>query len=44
VIAEVKPGEGSIEDFEHQLTILPDWASGFPVEADGGWRGHRYRK
>ena len=44
VIAEVSPGDGSVEDFENQLTILPDWAEGFPVEADGGWRGQRYRK
>ena len=44
ILAEVPPGKGSIEDFENQLTVLPDWAKGFPVGADGGWRGKRYRK
>jgi len=44
IIAEVQPGQGSIEEFEQLMTVQPDWAGGFPVAADGGWRGHRYRK
>jgi DNA polymerase len=44
IIAEVDPGVGSVEEFEHIMTTPPHWADGFPIEASEGWRGHRYRK
>ena len=44
IIAEVPAGFGSVEEFETLMTTLPDWAQGWPIKADGGWRGHRYRK
>ena len=43
-VAEVREGEGSIEEFERIMSTMPAWASGWPIKASGGWRGKRYRK
>lgn len=44
IVAEVNKGEGSIEEFERVMAIMPPWASDWPIRAAGGWRGLRYRK
>lgn len=44
IIAEVPHGFGSIEEFEAIMEQTPHWAAGWPIKADGGWRGLRYRK
>ena len=44
VVGEVRKGQGSIEEFELIMNKMPVWASGWPIKATGGWRGHRYRK
>ena len=44
IVAEVNKGEGSIEEFERIMAIMPPWASDWPIRAAGGWRGLRYRK
>jgi DNA polymerase len=43
IIAEVKKGFGSLEEFEKLICVLPDWAKGCPIAAEG-WRGAFYRK
>lgn len=44
IVAEVDKGQGSIEEFERIMAIMPPWASDWPIRAAGGWRGLRYRK
>lgn len=42
--AEVPKGWGSIEQFEAIMQQRPAWCADWPIKAEGGWRGLRYRK
>ena len=44
ILVEVPLGFGSIEEVERIMATMPPWAAGWPIRADGGWRGFRYRK
>ncbi|RZJ24772.1 MAG: hypothetical protein EOO54_08370 [Haliea sp.] len=44
IVAEVPAGYGSTGQFEQIMATMPAWAQGWPIRADGGWRGLRYRK
>lgn len=44
IVCEVSKGFGSVEELESIMKTLPSWADGWPIGADGGWRGRRYRK
>lgn len=43
IVAEVKVGFGSMEEFDRLMTVVPIWASGCPIHASG-WTGFRYHK
>lgn len=43
-VAEVPVGFGSVEEFERVMGQLPAWCADWPIKANGGWRGKRYRK
>lgn len=43
-VAEVLEGTGDMGEFERIMSIMPDWATGWPIKAIGGWRGKRFRK
>lgn len=42
--SEVPHGFGSVAEYERIMCDVPAWAVGWPIRADGGWRGKRYRK
>jgi DNA polymerase len=50
IIVEVPHGTGSIEEVERIMGAMPPWAVDsetgrpWPIRAEGGWRGRRYRK
>jgi DNA polymerase bacteriophage-type len=44
IVSEVPEGFGSIEEFERIMGTMPEFAADWPVRAQGGWRGKRYRK
>ena len=44
IVCEVPKGFRSVEELESIMKTLPSWAAGWPIGADGGWRGRRYRK
>ncbi|MFY9294485.1 MAG: hypothetical protein WAP03_27930 [Methylorubrum rhodinum] len=43
IITEVPRGWGDLRAFCQDICVLPEWAAGLPLTADG-WRGKRYRK
>ena len=42
-VSEVPIGFGSVEEYEEIMTVVPQWAAGMPIAAEG-FRGNRYRK
>jgi DNA polymerase len=44
ILVEVPEGTGCVEELERIMATMPDWAAGWPIRADGGWSGKRYRK
>jgi DNA polymerase len=42
IIAEAAP-DRSVEEYVALLSVVPEWAAGCPVKAEG-WSGNRYRK
>lgn len=42
-LSEVPNGFGSVAEYEQIMSVLPTWARGLPVVAEG-WEGHRYQK
>lgn len=43
LITEVVKGKGSVKELETLMSIVPAWADGCPVKAEG-WAGLRYKK
>ena len=43
IVAEVPDGFGALDEFQRLLTVIPPWAIGCPIAADG-WEATRYRK
>ena len=44
ITAEVIEGQGSFEELEQLMSIMPEWCADWPVRAAGGWLGKRFRK
>lgn len=44
IVSEVPKGTGCVLTLEREMATLPEWASGWPIRAAGGWVAHRYRK
>lgn len=42
-VFEVPEGYGSIDEVQHLMSVLPDWAAGFPLTSSA-WRDKRYVK
>jgi DNA polymerase len=43
IVADVPTDFGSLAEFEKLMCVLPDWAAGLPIEAEG-YESKRYRK
>lgn len=43
VVCEVPKNFGSLEEVEGIVSVVPAWANGLPIAAEG-WRGERFRK
>lgn len=43
LVTQCPIGVGDVAEFENIMCILPAWAKGFPITAEG-WKGLRYRK
>lgn len=37
------PNDADVKELEEQMCILPEWAAGLPITAEG-WKGMRYKK
>lgn len=44
IICEVDKNFGSVEGLEGIMSIMPNWAKGWPIAAFGGWEGREFRK
>lgn len=42
-VSEVEDGFGDVKEYEDLMSVLPPWATGLPISAEG-FRGKRYRK
>ncbi|MCK5604905.1 hypothetical protein KAR91_23650 [Candidatus Pacearchaeota archaeon] len=42
-VAEMNPAVGSLDELIQIMEVLPSWAEGLPIKAEG-WEGIRYRK
>ncbi len=43
IVAEVSEGEDWLTHMLNRMKLVPTWATGLPVAAEG-WQGRRYRK
>lgn len=43
LVSDTPKGRGSIEDFNKLMVVVPDWAKGLPIAADG-YEAERYKK
>ena len=43
IVSERELGGGSLDEFVSLMSVVPQWATGFPIKA-AGWDGPRYKK
>ncbi len=44
LVADLHPSFGSNDEFVRLMSVVPDWAPGFPVAVSGEYRARRYTK